>query len=46
MKHRKTITVAFAALIVGALFTWYGINSQPSTIYIPPASQIIGESGV
>lgn len=46
MKQQKLINAAFMALIFGAIFAWYVAIDQPSTIYIPPASQIIGESGV
>lgn len=40
MKQQKIINAAFVVLIFAGIFTWYAIDSRPTTRwYIPRAAQ-------
>jgi|GEM_PF-5103844 len=39
MKQQKIINATFVVLIFAGIFTWYAIDSRPTTRYIPRAAQ-------
>ena len=39
MKRQKIINAAFVVLIFAGIFTWYAVDSRPTTRYILRAAQ-------